>query len=159
MNHPFSRLLPTGSRTPPAHSRRGPCRQPGADLSEPVTLAAAGPSPPLLASRRTQLTPNTNGTPGPPITPPRGRPADASRPRIGTGTPLGTKRLAVRGPGVGAGVRPGGSVGVGLDTDPHTDPAVHLSVQVSRYRRLASCAATDPCLGSPPGVMRNPYQH
>jgi hypothetical protein len=148
-----------GPRKLPPCSCRSPGPAPAVNLSKPVTPATKDPSPSLPTSFGTQLAPNCDSTPGPPITAPPGQPADASRPRNGTGTAFDLDRLAGWGRGVGVGVRPGDGVGVGLDADPHTDPIVHLSAQVSRYPVTVVVCCDRPSSGVSPGGDAYPYQH
>jgi hypothetical protein len=150
--------LAAGPRKLPPYSCRIPDPAPAVDLSKPVTPATNDPSPSLSTSPATQLAPNCDTTPGPPISALLDQPADASCHWTGTGTAFGSDRLAGWRPGVGAGVRPGNGVGVGLDTAPHTDPIVHLSAQVSRYPATIVVCCDRPSSGVSPGGDVYPYQ-
>lgn len=154
----MNRPLAGPRRLPPCS-----CRSPGpasvVDLSIPVTSATTDSSPSLSTSLGTQLAPNCDSTPVPPITALPGQPADASRLRNGTSTAFDSDRLAGCGRGVGAGVCPGDGVGVGLDADPHTDPIVDLSAQVSCYPAMVVVCCDRPSSGVSPGGDAYPYWH
>jgi hypothetical protein len=149
---------PAGLRRLPPSARLSPYPPGPADLSGPVTVRSEGRTPHHLALPDRPVHSTSLGQRGPARPAPRARNRRENRSRSGDNEVTQRARPFGGSPDVGAGVRPSGGVGVGLHTDPHTDPTVRLSVQVSRYAAATVMCCDRPSSGVSPGGDAHPYQ-